>query len=335
MADEQPTPRPTKRQADANGNPLGTATPPPPGFVQVGEARAILAEGLHSQAASIQRAMETFSATMATENQRVQEETNQKFDALGTEVASLKEFRGRQEETNEKVSKDLEALKAQANDLQVQLRVANQNAVSREDMENDKFDRPPNLSILRINCPKYVTKRAVHDVLAPWMAEVDIAPEQFVLVGDEPQGRYFVVKFLVNSFTAAKFVEDAYGNLKDSSGKYRVFKAKLANNEQTLLHIHKDESDKDRTKRRMAACLKKALQALYPDRPEPKYRYYKGTIVSGDVGVCFLAPTSKDVEWKYFLWNPDLSQSGLDKANLLAKTMEYLTRPEEEIQWCL
>ena len=155
-------------------------------------------------------------------------------------------------------------------------------------------------------------------------------------MGNEPQGKSFHIRFQINSLSAARMVQAALANLRDESGHWRTISCKLANSQMEKLHIGPDESEKVRTKRRMAACVKKTIGELYPDLPNVHYKFFKEAIYSDKTAICRLVPTSSEVARDMFLWNlPFLPALGINKANLLDKTMQFAQRADENVEWSL
>jgi len=309
-------------------------------FVSKTDCINIADEAVRKQAASVEGLMQKSLAVFAQgmQEQALQDKRaiREHVDSVGARVASLEEYTERQNKTNARVDKELSSLSERATVLENQLRMANRAAITREDLRNDNFDRPPNLEIIRVNVTRYATKRAVLDALGPWLAEIGITDEQWILVGNEPQGRSFYIRFQINSLSAARLVQAALANLKDASGSWRTISCKLANDQMEKLHIGADESEKVRTKRRMAACVKRAIGELYPSIPNVHYKFFKEAIYSDKTAICRLAPTSCEVERDMFLWNKaSLPTLKIDKATLLDKTMQFSQRADEDVEWSL
>ena len=78
------------------------------------------------------------------------------------------------------------------------------------------------------------------------------------------------------------------------------------------------------------------MAELYPKVEDVHYKFHRSSVHAGSVGICCVEPTAGDVERELFLWNhPGLTELKIDKTALLDKTMRYLVRPEDDIQWCL
>ena len=182
--------------------------------------------------------MGEFSTHMAENNARTSEVFKSSLVQLGSRVSVLEEFNHVQLGINAKFEEQIAVLLQRTALLEEQLRIANtKNMVSMQDVQSDCFDRPANLSILKVNASRYISKRAVEDALAPWLAEVKIPQDQWELQGKSPQGRFFTVKFNLNPLSAAGATQDALGNLRDSEGSWRQIEAKLVNDEKEKLHI--------------------------------------------------------------------------------------------------
>ena len=157
-----------------------------------------------------------------------------------------------------------------------------------------------------------------------------------ILVGNQPQGKSVHVRFQINSLSAARMVQAALANLKNESGSWRTISCTMANGQLEKLNIGPDESEKVRTKRRMSACVKKAIGELHPDIPNVHYKFFKEAIYFDRTTICRLVPASAEVDRNMFLWNNDsLPNLGISKTNLLDKTMQLLQRADENVEWRL
>ncbi len=53
-------------------------------------------------------------------------------------------------------------------------------------------------------------------------------------------------------------------------------------------------------------------------------------------GVCTMSPAGPEIKKEYFLWNNEaLPVLGINTVELLQQTLEYLERPEDNVQWSL
>lgn len=231
------------------------------------------------------------------------------------------------------VEADVEKLKEGQVRLQEQLRVANQSAISRADIDLERFDRPANLEIIIVKSSKFVTKIEVENAITPWIHETGITRELWTLSGNTT-GKRFQIKFLQNPLTASDMVQTCLKALKDENGDWRAIKAKLPNANMEKLLICGDESPKAGLQRRMATCLRKAVQELYPHIEEVHYRFRKAAVYAGKVGIASLQPECPLPERKHFLWNlPGLRELEIDKERVLTRTLALLE--DEQIQWSL
>jgi len=304
------------------------------------QVHALLDKSLetHSEStkAFVGKLMDQFSTHMEENNSRASEAFKTSLLQLGGRVTALEEHNQVQLAVNAKFEKQIAELLQRTALLENQPRIANsKNLASMQDVQSDSFDRPANLSVLKVNANRYISKRAVEDALAPWLAEVKITQDQWELEGKSPQGRFFTVKFNLNPLSAARATQDALGNLRDSGGEWRCIEAKLVNEQTEKLHIGADENEKARTKRRMAACVKKAIGELYK-LDNVHFKPYKEAVYADKTGICFLNPTSKDVTRDMFLWNNEaLPELHINKHALLDKIMQLLERPGRSIPWSL
>jgi hypothetical protein len=66
------------------------------------------------------------------------------------------------------------------------------------------------------------------------------------------------------------------------------------------------------------------------------YIFFKEAIYSEKTAICRLVPTSAEVDRNMFLGNNDfLPNLGIDKVRLLDKTMQFLQRADENVEWRL
>ena len=220
-------------------------------------------------------------------------------------------------------------------------RVARREAVEREEIESDKFDRPPNPEFLRLSTQKVVSLAEVSKAFGPWLTDVcEFRPDEWKIVAGTPKGKGFNLKFLQVPLTNARMVGTCMSNLKDDEGEFRTFEAKVADGSTTSIRINRDENERGRTQRRMAAVALKAIKDLYPLAANVHIRRDnkkgKVSVFVGSEGICTMDPTSGEVGRGFFLWNnPRLAEEGFDKEAILDKALLLLERPEDNIQWCL
>jgi hypothetical protein len=267
------------------------------------------------------------------QSQQVVQNTMQEHN---TRIATLEAASVQQQQTNAKFEENFVELRERSKRLEQQLLLANQNAVSREDINSDEFERPPNVEIIRINAHRFVTKGSVEDAITPWLTDSGIESNQWTLEASVPTGKNFIVRFMLNPISAGRLAKDALGNRKDENGQYKVFTAKLVNGNTEKLHIGPDESPKTRTSRVTGKAVRDALAELYPEIQGVHYRLYKASIFAGTVGICRLYPKSPTVTKNDIFWQTcAVNDLGLDKAKLLDNIMRRLARPEDTIEWCL
>ncbi len=237
--------------------------------------------------------------------------------------------------------KRLDDLEGRIPQLEAALALANQTAVSREDVASLKFDRPPNLEILRVSAKKTVTQTAVADALHPWLQEVcRFSDEQWKIVPSVPPGRAFTLKFLSNPVSNADMVSRTMGCMRDDTGAFRKFSCNRPDGSSESLRIDRDESDKMRTQRRMAAVCAKAIGELAPSLEDvhtrKDHKMGRTTIFAGKLPICTMRPTSAEILPNFFAWNnPTVLEQGIDKPAILARAMALLERPEDTVQWSL
>ena len=258
--------------------------------------------------------------------EKEQERAAERLDQLNGRVGEL-------EANSNKSEAKIAELQHGQRRLQEQLRVANKNAITREDVESSVFDRPPNPEIIVVKSPKFAAKMEVENTITPWITGAGIARDLWVLSGGV-SGKRFIIKFLQNPLTNADLVSTCLRALKDEEGNWKVFKVLLPNKSQATLFIGGDENSKDTTQRRMAACVKKAVSELYPSVENVHYRYRKGMVFADKIGIAKLEPENSKPEVHHFFWNlAGLEKLGIIKADVLNKTMSLLQ--DEDVEWSL
>jgi len=264
-----------------------------------------------------------------------------KFAEQTVAINEVKERVDKVESRQDGLHSEMEELRAGQARLEASLHLANKSAITREDLNQDLFDRPPDLGIIKISSQKFASKMAVEDAITPWLASCGLARDIWTITG-RPSGKRFYVKILQNPLSAAKLVLECLGNLKDENGNWKNFDVQLVGGKSCKLFIGGDESPKAGVQRRLAACLKKALAQLYPQIEEVHYRpraKVGPAVYSANVPLATLQPESESPEKKSILWNPtalpDLAKFGFDRNSVVNQTFKFLDGDDEPIQWCV
>ena len=321
----------------SNKRPLdeGDSTPATVGLVEIMQTRSNRAVTSSFQGLLTKWATDVAGASEEAIDKSTKE-TNATLQQHKTRIESLETFVDKQQATNENFEAKFKELHESHKHMAEQLVLANKAEVTREDITSDAFERPPDLTLLRINAHKFVTKISVEDAICPWLVDAGIETNLWKLEGSTPTGRNFTLKFLLNPLSAARQAAHAFSLLKDEDGNWKKFEAKLATGEKTQLHIGKDESPKMRTVRFMGKALLSVLEELYPDLDGLHFRGIKGAIFAKKEGICRMEPTSSNIEQNYFKWNnPVLVPLGIDKERVKEVVMQRLAKPEDQIQWSL
>jgi len=306
--------------------------------ISLDDVQGVVDSAMDKQQKGIQVLLANLSKGMEDLDKETRTHTQTGFNELGSRVDHLEAAQRKQETINVEVQQKLQDLQAKNESLEKSMHVAHKQAITREDVQSDKFDRPANLEVIKVRSHIYVSKRAVEDSLAPWLNENGIKPEEYTLEGNEPQGKFFTLRFCVNPLSNARMVETSLKSLKDKNGKRKEIKAKLPNNREQILHIGGDENDQVRTKRRMVACFKKALEALKPDMDMESVfcKWYKSSIFCDKLEVCMVDPKSRNIKRDEYWWNKDaLTELQINKDVFLDKIFSFVERPEEKVQWSL
>jgi hypothetical protein len=233
---------------------------------------------------------------------------------------------------------ELEEVRAAQGRIEASLHLANKTALTRADLDHDLFDRPPDLSVIKITSLKFASKMAVEDSITPWLTSCGVSRDIWNITF-QPSGKRFYIKFLLNPLSAGKLVlEILRNNLKDEDGKWREFEVKLVTKGTCKLIIGADESPKAGVQRRLAACLKKSLAKLYPQIEDvhfrPRAKGVGAAVFSAKIPLASLQPESDAPEKKSIGWNPAaLAEFGIDRDSVNEQTFKFFDGDAEPIQW--
>jgi len=244
------------------------------------------------------------------------------------------------ESSHNALGSKVETLEKNIETMQKQLVMAEQQAVSRDQIESDKFDRPPNNEVLRISSRKFVSKPAVEAAIEPWMASTCGFERGMWALGGGESGRNFTLRFHSTPLANARNVDKCIGSLKNDDGTFREFIAKRADATTEALRVDRDENPKSRTQRRMAACLLKVICNKHPGLPNVHTRKdnKKGrvSVFVDQEPICTMSPESPSIKMEDFLWNNDLvDEKKLDKQALIDEVLPMFMRPEDKVKWSL
>ena len=81
-----------------------------------------------------------------------------------------------------------------------------QGGLTRAELDLDNFERPPNLEIVQISSPKFVSLASVENAIKPYMEPQQISSEIWSIVGNT-QGKRFSMQFAQNAYTSAKLAQ--------------------------------------------------------------------------------------------------------------------------------
>lgn len=110
------------------------------------------------------------------------------------------------------------------------------------------------------------------------MAGVGITPDQFSPAGNAQQGQFYTSRFPVSTLFAARVAKDAYDNLRDESGKWKVINAKLVTGRLEKLNIGNDENSRTRLSRRMARAFIQAMGGSHVEVEQVHFRPGRETV---------------------------------------------------------
>jgi hypothetical protein len=217
------------------------------------------------------------------------------------------------------------------------------NTPSREEIESDIFDRPPIPNVLRLSTKRFLNKSAIEDAVKLWLVDVcEIEQTSWNITGKD-SGKDFLICFNGSVLAGARLVNKAMGNLKDENDEYRKFTAKRMDGAEETFRVDRDENQKSRTQRRMAACLRKCIEESYPEgsvehklHVRKDHKKGRNSIFLGGEGLCTMCPKSSTITRDAFLWNlPNVATLEIDKEALLDAVLPMFDRPEDNIEWSL
>jgi hypothetical protein len=300
-----------------------------------------------------------FEGIMAESNKKQLDDTKELIDKSSANHANTMEAFGRQieakfaeqtEAINEVKTRvdevetrqdgfqsELEEVRAAQGRIEASLHLANKTALTRADLDQDLFDRPPDLSVIKITSQKFATKTAIEDSIIPWLTSCGVSRDTWTITG-RPSGKRFHIKFLLNPLSAGKLVPECLNGLKDDNGNWKQFEVTLVTGGTCKLFIGKDESPKEGVQRRLAACIKKSLALLYPQIEEvhfrPKAKGIGPAVFSVKVPLASLQPESESPDKKSIGWNPAaLAEFGIDRVRVNEQVFKFLDGDAEPIPW--
>ena len=98
---------------------------------------------LDQQHKGMQKLLANLSEGMQNLDKETREHTQKGFNELGSRVTDLEAARRKQESINEEVKQQILDLQTKSETLEKSMHVAHKQAITREDVQADKFDRPP------------------------------------------------------------------------------------------------------------------------------------------------------------------------------------------------
>ncbi len=84
------------------------------------------------------------------------------------------------------------------------------------------FTGPPNLEIVQITSPKYVSMASIENAIKPYMESQGIRDNVCSLAGN-PEGKRFFMQFVQNAFTCAKLAKQVTFNFKTKEGCSEIY----------------------------------------------------------------------------------------------------------------
>ena len=212
------------------------------------------------------------------------------------------------------------------------------------DLQSDEFDRPPNIEVVRVSCPKFVSKSSIENALTPFLSDLGYPKETWSVTGNEG-GKEFFVQFLQNALTSAKNVKHVLQNLK-VNGKYRIFMAETVKVDQTTgkpqsakLFVSGDQNPKQKAVRFMCIKFTEVCKSQYPNM---EWSYYDGVVQFCEEGEKFreglaiMLPTKSSVDRTMVQWDNTLvDKFKFDKTKILDLFETMSAGPAAAKEWCV
>ena len=212
------------------------------------------------------------------------------------------------------------------------------------DLQSDEFDRPPNIEVVRVSCPKFVSKSSIENALTPFLSDLGYPKETWSVTGNEG-GKEFFVQFLQNALTSAKNVKHVLQNLK-VNGKYRIFMAETVKVDPTTgkpqsakLFVSGDQNPKQKAVRFMCTKFTEVCKSQYPNM---EWSYYDGVVQFCEEGEKFreglaiMLPTKSSVDRTMVQWDNTLvDKFKFDKTKILDLFETMSAGPAAAKEWCV
>ena len=144
-----------------------------------------------------------------------------------------------------------------------------QGGISQTDLDADNFSRPPNLEIVQISSPKFVSLASVGNALKPHMETQQISADIWNLTGNT-QGKRFSMQCAKKPFTSAKLAQQVVKGLHSSEGWKELFADTAKPNKdgtfkKVKLFIGPDQTPEQRSTLFMCKKLVEACEKVHPD----------------------------------------------------------------------
>jgi hypothetical protein len=238
----------------------------------------------------------------------------------------------------------VEIQKEQARQAEALLLANRTGVLTWADLQSDEFDRPPNIEVVRVSCPKFVSKSSIENALTPFLSDLGYPKETWSVTGNEG-GKEFFVQFLQNALTSAKNVKHVLQNLK-VNGKYRIFMAETVKVDPTTgkpqsakLFVSGDQNPKQKAVRFMCTKFTEVCKSQYPNLD---WSYYDGVVQFCEEGEKFreglaiMLPTKSSVDRTMVQWDNTLvDKFKFDKTKILDLFETMSAGPAAAKEWCV
>ena len=135
-------------------------------------------------------------------------------------------------------------------------------------LESEEFDRPPDLTLVRLNTSELVARAAVLESISPWMSEAGLSDDHWDLLGDQNGlARNFVVRFSGPDALAARRARKCLAIRRMPDGTWRPNpRVNTPMNRSVEIYVSPDKSPRQLRTEQGGRKLLKAFRAVHPTK---------------------------------------------------------------------
>ena len=203
--------------------------------------------------------------------------------------------------------------------------------VTRADLEEDLWERTPNLTIIRVSAPAHIAKEAVEETITEWLDENGGGKEAWELTGAS-LARNFTIRFRGQRGLAARRCRKALDSLRREDGAWQAFQVETPTNSKIQIYLGEDKNSKQVAEEKALKRLMAAFKATNPAKTVFAVR--KDETISMD-WVPIAKVSSSNKETHTISWNATaVTSSGIDKLAITQKNDEAAPTAAAEVEWC-